>query len=119
MRDWIAGSMAVLGTLLVVAGGTVIVLKAMGIGTPNNDAAATGPVPATAAVPPGAADQATVAFPAAAAVPAAAGGGRFALALRRLNAADRLIGWGILLLVLGAVAAGAISFNLGAEAGTR
>ncbi len=105
MRDWIAGSMAVLGTLLVVAGGTVIVLKAMGIGAPNDEPA---PVPDAPA------------FPAASgAVPAAAGGGRFALALRRLNAADRLIGWGILLLVLGAVAAGAISFNLGAEVGTR
>ncbi len=44
---------------------------------------------------------------------------RLGLALSRLNASDRLIGWGILLLVLAAVAAGAIAFNLGAEAGTK
>jgi hypothetical protein len=39
--------------------------------------------------------------------------------MRNLPAADRLIGWGIVLLVLAAVAAGAISFSLGANAGTR
>jgi hypothetical protein len=99
MQDWIAGSMAVLGTLLVVAGGTVIVLKAMGLGAGE-------PAPA--------ADPGSPYLP-----EPTPRGGRFGLALGRLNAADRLIGWGILLLVLGAVAAGAISFNLGAEAGTR
>jgi hypothetical protein len=98
MQDWIAGSMAVLGTLLVLAGGTVIVLKALGVG-------ASGETP-----PPGDAGAQYLPAPS---------GSRFGLALRRMNAADRLIGWGLLLLVLGAVAAGAISFNLGAEAGTR
>jgi hypothetical protein len=34
----------------------------------------------------------------------------------RLEAAERLIIWGTLLLVLAAVAAGAIGFNLGANA---
>jgi hypothetical protein len=98
MQDWIAGSMAVLGTLLVLAGGTVIVLKALGIGASGE------------ATPPG--EAGTQYLP-------PASGSRFGLALRRMTAADRLIGWGLLLLVLGAVAAGAISFNLGAEAGTR
>jgi hypothetical protein len=98
MRDWIAGSMAVLGTLLVLAGGTVIVLKALGIG-------------AAGEAPP-AGETGSQYLP-------APGGSRLGLALRRMTAADRLIGWGLLLLVLGAVAAGAISFNLGAEAGTR
>jgi hypothetical protein len=36
--------------------------------------------------------------------------------LLRLSPPDRLIGWGILLLVLAAVAAGAISFDIGAAA---
>jgi len=98
MQDWIAGSMAVLGTLLVLAGGTVIVLKALGMG-----ASGEAPPPAEAGAP----------------YLSAPSGSRLSLALRRMNAADRLIGWGLLLLVLGAVAAGAISFNLGAEAGTR
>lgn len=48
-----------------------------------------------------------------------ASGGRFGETLQRMNAADRMIGWGIVLLLLAAVAAGAISFNFGAEAGTR
>lgn len=38
---------------------------------------------------------------------------------RRLNGADRLVLWGVVLLFLAAIAAGAISFNFGAEAGTR
>lgn len=104
MQDWIAGVMAVLGTLLVLGGGTVIVLKALAIGTagetsPDEDAT-TQALPTTQSL-------------------AATNGNRLNSALRRCNAADRLIGWGILLLVLGAVAAGAISFNFGAEAGTQ
>ncbi len=105
MRDWIAGIMAVLGTLLVLAGGTVIVLKSLGIGGTDSPERAGGPQEAGA-------DDPTQALP-------AARGNRVGLAIRRLTASDRLIGWGILLLVLGAVAAGAISFNLGAEAGTK
>jgi hypothetical protein len=36
-----------------------------------------------------------------------------------LDAPERLIGWGIVLLVLAAVAAGAIGFDLGASAPVR
>ena len=94
MRNWIAGSMAVLGVLLVLSGGAIVVARALQPVTPADDGttAETAPVKATA---------------------------RFVNAIRRMPAADRLIGWGIVLLVLGAVAAGAISFNLGAQAGTR
>lgn len=92
MRAWIAGSMAVLGTLLVLAGGAIIVLKALQPGAPA-DAASTEEAPK---------------------VPA-----RLANAVRRMPPADRLIGWGIVLLVLGAIAAGAIGFRLDADAGTR
>lgn len=94
MRDWIAGSMAVLGTLLVLAGAVIIVLRAM--------------APGAAAAQPAAAETAP-----------ATPGTRLVRAVRDMPAADRLICWGIVLLVLGAVAAGAISFNLGANAGTR
>jgi hypothetical protein len=94
MRDWIAGAMAVLGTLLVLSGGAVIVLKALGIGTSTG-------------IEQG--DETPSYMP--------SGRGRLGTALRRMSAADRLIGWGIVLLVIAAVAAGAISFNV--EAGTR
>lgn len=95
MEDWIAGAMAVLGTLLVVSGGTVIVLKALGVG------AAAQPEPAgdTQYLP--------------------TSRGWLGTALHRMSAADRLIGWGIVLLVLGAVAAGAVSVNFGLETGAR
>lgn len=98
MRDWIAGIMAVLGTLLVLAGAAIIVLRAMG----------PGPGPGTGADRPDAAETAS-----------AKPGTRLVRAVRDMPAADRLIGWGIVLLVLGAVAAGAISFSFGANAGTR
>lgn len=94
MRDWIAGAMAVLGTLLVLSGGAVIVLKALGIGTSGGGEQG-GETPSY--------------------LPS--GRGRLGTALQRLSAADRLIGWGIVLLVIAAVAAGAISFNV--EVGTR
>jgi hypothetical protein len=97
MRNWIAGAMAVLGTLLVVSGGMVIVLRALKPLTPATEAP-TESAPSTAPL------KTTT---------------RFANALRLMPAADRLIGWGIVLLLLGAVASGAISFNLGANAGTR
>ena len=35
------------------------------------------------------------------------------------NGADRLLAWGVVLLVLAAIASGAISFNFEASAGTR
>jgi hypothetical protein len=112
MRDWIAVIMAVLGTLLVLAGGGLIVLRALSTDRTGE------PEPVSA-------DDATSEIPAVApgrpALGVVAGGTpqRLVQAARRMPAADRLIGWGIVLLVLGAVAAGAISFNLGAEAGSR
>ncbi|HET8660536.1 MAG TPA: hypothetical protein VFM55_16225 [Micromonosporaceae bacterium] len=93
MEDWIAGAMLVLGSLLVLSGGVIIVLRALAAPGPTGDGV-TEAVPATT-------------------------GNRLVSAVRRMPAADRLIGWGVVLLVLGAVAAGAISFNLGASAGTR
>jgi len=98
MRDWIAVIMAVLGVLLVLAGGTLLVLNALAAGGPKPSA----PIPAgpdettgeVAVVPPK--------------TPVTA---RLTDAARRLPAADRLIGWGIVLLVLAAIAAGAITFN--------
>lgn len=93
MQSWIAGAMAVLGVLLVASGGVVIVLRAL--------------------QPDGAAGEGqTEAVPVKATT-------RLANAVRNMPAADRLIGWGIVLLVLGAVAAGAIAFNIGAAANTR
>jgi hypothetical protein len=88
MQDFIAALMAVLGTLLVLAGAAVTVLKA----------------PASAPVNPGDTEP----------VPS-----RFRRVVGGLNGADRLIAWGVVLLVLAAVAAGAISFNFGAQAGSR
>jgi hypothetical protein len=89
MQDFIAALLAVLGTLLVLAGAAVTVLKA--------------PTPATPAVP-GDPEPAT---------------SRLRRVASGLNGADRLIAWGVVLLVLAAVAAGAISFNFGATAGSR
>jgi len=86
--------MAVLGSLLVLSGGAVRVLRAM---RPEPEAAATTTTTETAPT-------STT---------------RFVQAVLRIPDAYQLIGWGVVLLVLGAVAAGAISFNLGAEAGTR
>jgi hypothetical protein len=48
-----------------------------------------------------------------------AGSPRILQVARRVTAADRLIGWGIVLLVLAAVTAGAISFTLGASATSK
>lgn len=106
MRDWIAGVVTVLGTLLILGGGGTTLLRMWwrpgtgGATTAQQTSAQQtaselfGPSP----VPP---------------VPAAAQPARSFL---RLEAADRLILWGILLLLLAAVTAGAIGFNLGADA---
>jgi hypothetical protein len=96
MKDWIAGVMAVLGVLLILSGGAVLVLRAMN-------------------TPDAAADEAT------APVGTGRAGNRLVRSVRNLPAADRLIGWGVLLLVIAAIAAGAISFNfdLGANSGDR
>lgn len=121
MQDWIAGAMAVLGTVLVLGGFTVIILRAMEAGRP-----APGDGGLTREGLGGDPDRTTVlqAGAGTTVAPHSAGGrssvgGRLVGAVRRMPEADRLIAWGILLLVLGAVAAGAISFNLGANAGTQ
>ena len=86
MQDFIAALLAILGTLLVLAGATVTVVR-------------TTTSPSTE--------------------PEVTGGNRVLGMIRRVNGADRLIAWGVVLLVLAAIASGAISFNFGAEAGTR
>jgi hypothetical protein len=89
MRSWIAGAMTVLGTLLVLAGAGIIVWR----NWPK-------PVPAEETQP--GFTGTTLATK--------------ARSVFRLEAPDRLIAWGIVLLVLAAVAAGAIGFDLGANA---
>lgn len=88
MQDWIAGLLAVLGTILVLAGGTITVFKTIGPTPAGHEAE----------------DNTS--------------GNAIMNRLRRLGGADRLVAWGVVLLVLGAIAAGAISFDLGASAGT-
>src|SRR5258706_10365599 len=104
MRNWIAVIMAVLGVLLVLAGGTLLVLNAL--------AASARPAPPTVDEP-----TAEVAVPAPPRPPVTT---RLTTAARQLPSADRLIGWGVVLLVLAAIASGAVSFNfdLGANSGT-
>jgi hypothetical protein len=98
MRDWIAVIMAILGVLLVLAGATIIVLRALSASdTPpasgtHSYGESTTEVTTTGSRP---------------AVPA-----RLAQAARRMPAADRLIAWGIVLLILAAIAAGAIGFKI-------
>jgi hypothetical protein len=98
VRDYIAVIVAVLGVLLILAGATLIVLRALAEGK----AAA---VPAE--VPDGPTSEVPVVQPAPAPVTA-----RLFNAVKRTSAGDRLILWGILLLVIAAVAAGAITFSL-------
>jgi hypothetical protein len=116
MRDSIAVIMAVLGVLLVLAGGTLLVLNALaaGGGLPRRNLEAAKPtVPIAPATSSGSSADATAEVPVVApdAAPKPPVTARFADAARRLPSADRLIGWGIVLLVLAAVAAGAITFN--------
>jgi len=120
MRDWIAGSAAVLGVLLVLAGGTLKVLSALAAARPGGGD--DGPAPARPDAgdawpsPRGDNDETQV-VPA---VPARRRrGSAIVRAVHRLPEADGLIAWGIVLLLLGAIAAGAISFSFGADAGTR
>lgn len=86
MQDFIAALLAVLGTLLVLAGATVTVVKTVPSATDETGTPA---------------------------------GGKAVGFVRRLNGSDRLIAWGVVLLVLAAIAAGAISFEFGANAGSR
>jgi hypothetical protein len=85
MRDGISALLAVLGSLMVLAGGTITVVKTVS------------PVQVDDTAP----------------------GNALVKRFRKLNGADRLVLWGVVLLFLAAIAAGAISFNFGAEAGTR
>jgi hypothetical protein len=85
MQDFVAALLAILGTLLVLAGATTTVVRTVG--------------PAT--------------------VDTSTGSNRLINWIRRLNGADRLVAWGVVLLLLAAFASGAISFNIGASAGTH
>ena len=104
MRDWIAVIITVLGVLLVLAGAALIVLRALAESKTErgNHAAPDGP---------------TSEIPAVSGSPSVST--RLAQAVRRTTNADRLILWGIVLLVLAAIAAGAITFNLGAAGGEQ
>jgi hypothetical protein len=104
MRDWIAVIVAVLGVLLVLAGAVLIVLQALDDGRPAAPAA---PEPTDPLDP-----------PAATATAPAPVTSRLISAVKSPTPADRLIFWGIILLVLAAIAAGAISFDLGARGGS-
>ncbi len=109
MRNWIAGAMTILGTLLVLGGAVTIILRAWW--KPAAEAAAQ-PAPAPA---PSGADL----FGTAPTQPVPLVEAKRTTLFGRLDAPERLIAWGIVLLVLAAVAAGAIGFNLGASAPVR
>jgi flagellar basal body-associated protein FliL len=104
MRDWIAVIITVLGVLLVLAGATLILLRALPARQPAPVAAATDPDAVTEVVPDVAPEPAPITA-------------RLSGAWKSPTPADRLIFWGIVLLVLAAIAAGAITFNLGAAGG--
>jgi hypothetical protein len=100
MEDWIAGTFAVLGTLMILAGGTLIVLRTLGrVGAASDPD--TVPLAGSPASPP--------------ADPAA--GRRFSL--RRLSPATQLIGWGVVLLLVAALAVDLINFDISIGAGTE
>ena len=103
MRDWIAVIITVLGVLLVLAGATLILLRALPARQPA-PVAATDPDAVTEVVPEVAPEPAPITA-------------RLSGAWKAPTPADRLIFWGIVLLVLAAIAAGAITFNLGAAGG--
>lgn len=99
MQNLIAGAMAVLGVLLVLAGAGVIVLRMLRPAGPAE------PVDAGA----GSSDETVV-------MRAPTPSPRLLGAAQRVPAADRLIAWGTLLLVLAAIASGAIAFHFGVDA---
>lgn len=101
MEDWITGVFAVLGTLMVLAGATLIVLRTLG--------RVDGPAPDPDATP--------AATPLARTTPVEPAGRRFSL--RKLSPATQLIGWGVVLLVVAAFTVGLISFGVSLEAGTQ
>jgi hypothetical protein len=107
MEDWIAGTFAVLGTLMVLAGGSLLVLKAVGrVGAlPDAD---TQPLDgALRSAPPSPAGSGSPATE-----PSAASGPVRRLAQWRPTLPTQLIGWGIVLLVLAAVTVGLIELTL-------
>jgi hypothetical protein len=98
MEDWITGTLAVLGTSMVLAGATLIVLRTVGV--------VGGPVDPDEVDPP--------------AGGSAAGGSDLAVGrriMRRGNPATQLISWGVLLLLLAAITVGLVSLGLTFEAG--
>lgn len=104
MRNWIAGAMTVLGTLLVLGGAGTIILRTWWKPAPGEPA------------PTAAQQTASELFGPSPLPPTPAPARPARPPFGRLEAAERLIGWGIVLLVLAAVAAGAIGFDLGANA---
>jgi hypothetical protein len=122
MQDWVAGSMAVLGTLLVLAGATLIVVRTIATNeeAPDTDPAAPAapqrPAPDRPA-PDRAADP--LAEPATVAEPAPARRRWRLLPLRQMGPANQLIAWGVVLLIIAALAVGAITFNISAAVGTQ
>jgi hypothetical protein len=109
MRNWIAGATTVLGILLVLSGAATIMLRTWWRPAPGDPKAKPAPTPAQAT--------ATELFgPSSLVTSASAGAARAGGLLGRLDAAERLIVWGTVLLVLAAVVAGAIGFDLGANA---
>ena len=90
MRDWIAGAIGVLGALLVLGGAATILSRAWFNRPPAEE-------PSASTTP-------------------SYGVGDTRGRLARLSPPERLIAWGALLLVLAAIAAGAIGFTLGAAA---
>lgn len=104
MRNWIAGAMTVLGTLLVLGGAGTIILRTWWKPAPGDPA----PTPAQ--------QTASELFGPSSLPPTPAPARPARPPFGRLESAERLIAWGIVLLVLAAVAAGAIGIDLGANA---
>jgi hypothetical protein len=109
MRNWVAGVMLVLGALLVIAGAVVLVLKAQIAGPPR---------PAAEGGPGGEGGRVDGDTGSTRGAPMAERARRLGTVVGRLGEGHRLIAWGVLLLVLAAVAAGAVGFNLNAQTGT-
>src|SRR5690242_18375979 len=95
MRNWIAGAMTVLGVLLIVGGGGIIILRNWPkLGSDSTDG--TG----------------TVAGGEFSATPARTDVARVSSGLRTLGPPERLMGWGVVLLILAAVTACGGTFQI-------
>jgi hypothetical protein len=115
MRNLIAALMAILGTLLIIAGAGIIIMPALAQRTLAQRTLAQ----RTLAERTLAERTGTPAGSGAELSTEADGGSvldRSARRLSRLGPSDRLIVWGIVLLVVSAIAAGAIGFSLNATA---